>query len=554
MKAGSRVKLLSAGWQVAHVRPLPSNRSLKKRSAPRATSSPRLVVIATLVEPLMTPALSLNSRVMRLLAGSNGTDSDVAANTPKVAACPGAMNLTLPPPTAPFEGSVSRTVTLTGESPRFLASTVMRSPAAPAFEFFRRAGTCAGARSASRAAVACFGQALGALEHLPESPDTIRLAIDLHRELHSAYLLLGELPRMLDSLREAERLAKGLGDEHLLARVWAHVTICCWWMGQLETAVEYAQQALAAARSVRDFGLEILAGVRLGLNYLYLGQYRQAIEILQGYMDTLSGDLARERFEMASLPAVSGRVYLSNSLASLGDFTAAAPAAEEALAIAMAADHPYSVTLAWFGVGRTSVAQGNFREALPWLERSLAACRRQDFYLFSSAAALAGRTYVRLGRVADGIALLGEAAEREGATGFGLYRPERLAALAEAYLLSGRVDDALRAARQALDVSRAGKQRGFEADTLHLLGEIHARPGSPDSHGGQAFYQEALALAAELGMRPLVARCHLGLGRLYRQAGQGASAKEHLGTARTMLAQMEMGFWLEQAEAELTLT
>ena len=293
-----------------------------------------------------------------------------------------------------------------------------------AVDFFRRAGACASARSASGAAVACFEQALGALEHLPESPDTIRLAIDLRRDLHSGYLLLGELPRMLDSLREAERLAKGLGDEHRLARVWAHMTTCCWWTGQLETAVEYAQQALATARAVGDFGLEILAGVRLGLDYLFLGQYRQAIEILQGYMEALSGDLARERFEMASLPAVSGRVYLSTGLASLGDFTAAARAAEEALAIAMAADHPYSVAHAWYGVGRTSAVQGNFGEAIPWLERSLDACRKQNFYFFSIAAMVVGTTYVRAGRVADGIALLEEVAEREGATGFVLIAPE----------------------------------------------------------------------------------------------------------------------------------
>ncbi len=134
-----------------------------------------------------------------------------------------------------------------------------------AVDFFWRAGEWASARSASRAAVACFEQALGALEHLPESPDTIRLAIDLRRDLQSGYLLLGELPRMLDSLREAERLAKVLSDEHLLARVWAHMSGCCWWMGQLETAVEYAQRALATARAVGDFGLEILAGVRLGV-------------------------------------------------------------------------------------------------------------------------------------------------------------------------------------------------------------------------------------------------------------------------------------------------
>ena len=279
----------------------------------------------------------------------------------------------------------------------------------------------------------------------------------------------------------------------------------------------------------------------LGLNYVSLGQYRRVIEILQPHIEALRGDLVRQRFEMASLPAVRA-FFLGFSLARLGEFAAAARASEEALvqAIAMAADHPFSMASAWNGVGWTSAMRGNFHEAIPWLERSLDACRKENFSFISMTAMVLGTTYVRAGREADGIALLEEVAEPEGVTGFAVYRPERLAALAEAYLLSGRVEDALQTARQALHLSQAGKQHGWEADTLHLLGEIQARPGSPDSLGAEAFYREALALAGALGMRPLVARCHLGLGRLYRQAGQGAPAKEHLGTARTMLAQMEM--------------
>ena len=59
-----------------------------------------------------------------------------------------------------------------------------------------------------------------------------------------------------------------------------------------------------------------------------------------------------------------------------------------------------------------------------------------------------------------------------------------------------------------------------------------------------------MALAEELGMRPLVAHCHLGLGKLYRRTGQQEQAQEHLTTATTMYREMDMRFWLEQAEAE----
>ncbi len=58
-------------------------------------------------------------------------------------------------------------------------------------------------------------------------------------------------------------------------------------------------------------------------------------------------------------------------------------------------------------------------------------------------------------------------------------------------------------------------------------------------------------LADELGMRPLLAHCHLGLGKLYRLTGDYARALEHLTTATTMYRKMDMRFWLEQAEAEM---
>ena len=53
-------------------------------------------------------------------------------------------------------------------------------------------------------------------------------------------------------------------------------------------------------------------------------------------------------------------------------------------------------------------------------------------------------------------------------------------------------------------------------------------------------------------MRPLVAHCHLGLGKLYARTGKREHAQEHLTTATTMYREMRMTYWLEKAEAELT--
>ncbi len=86
---------------------------------------------------------------------------------------------------------------------------------------------------------------------------------------------------------------------------------------------------------------------------------------------------------------------------------------------------------------------------------------------------------------------------------------------------------------------------------LRLLGEIAVHREPPDIANAEACYRQALALAEPRGMRPLVAHCHLGLGKLYRRTGKLQEAQEHLTTATTMYREMEMTYWLEKVEAEM---
>jgi hypothetical protein len=86
---------------------------------------------------------------------------------------------------------------------------------------------------------------------------------------------------------------------------------------------------------------------------------------------------------------------------------------------------------------------------------------------------------------------------------------------------------------------------------LHLIGEIEAcRPGH-DLSAAEAAFRDSLTLAVEHGMRPLQAHCHLGLGKLFARARDKMKAQDHLGTATAMMREMEMGIWLQQAQAAL---
>ena len=115
--------------------------------------------------------------------------------------------------------------------------------------------------------------------------------------------------------------------------------------------------------------------------------------------------------------------------------------------------------------------------------------------------------------------------------------------------MAGRLDQAASHTREALALTRRQGARASEASALCLLGDIASAAGADDAEGS---YREALALAGELGMCPLVAHCHLGLGKLYRRTGQREQAQEHLTTATTMYREMGMTYWLEKAEREMT--
>ena len=100
-------------------------------------------------------------------------------------------------------------------------------------------------------------------------------------------------------------------------------------------------------------------------------------------------------------------------------------------------------------------------------------------------------------------------------------------------------------------LARAHQERGNQAYALRLFGDVAARPDPPHVEEAEILYREALDLAEELGMRPLVAHCHYGLGILYAKPGRGEQARAELSTAIDLYRSMEMTFWLPQAEAAL---
>src|SRR5713101_7947820 len=239
-----------------------------------------------------------------------------------------------------------------------------------AVAYSRQAGAKAAARSAYREAVACFEQALEALRHLSESRGAIEQRIDLLLELRNSLYALGEFQRVFDYLCEGKILAEQIGDQRRLGWISAFMTFHFWRSSDLDSAVQSGHRGLAAATVCGDFALRVVANYHLGLAYLSLGDYPRAREYFQSNVESLNGDLIRERFGEAYLPSVQSRVWLVHVLTARGEFAEGIARGEEGVQIAQTVDDPFSLIGAYRGLGYLYLRKGDFNEAIRFLERS----------------------------------------------------------------------------------------------------------------------------------------------------------------------------------------
>jgi tetratricopeptide (TPR) repeat protein len=225
---------------------------------------------------------------------------------------------------------------------------------------------------------------------------------------------------------------------------------------------------------------------------------------------------------------------------------------DEGLRIAEAVAHPASLMYASLGVGLLALRQGDLPRALTLLERALGICQDAGIPLFFPwTAAHLGAAYTLAGRVANAVPLLTQAMEQTTGMGMVFFQARCRLPLGEAHLLAGRLEEAHTHAEGALAHARKHQERGHQAYALRLLGDIAARREPPESEPAETHYQQSLALAEELGMRPLQAHCHRGLGTLYAATGQREQARAAMAAAIEMYRAMDMTFWLPQAEAAL---
>jgi class 3 adenylate cyclase/tetratricopeptide (TPR) repeat protein len=423
-----------------------------------------------------------------------------------------------------------------------------------ATQYLRHAGLKAAARSSLHEARESFEQALNVLQSMQADRSTIEQAFETRLELRSVLIPLGEGRRVRECLKEAEALAEQLSDDARRGLVCAFLSHAHGLLGELDDAIASGTRGLAIARAREDLELRILTTSFLVQACFFRGEFERAIELARDNLTTAPAEIALEPAGGGRvLVAVRDRAFLIGSLAHLGRFAEAADDAATAMRLAVPTRHALTIGLAHFGAGPLYLLKGEWATAHSLIERHIDTARRGNVVLqLPGAIASSAWALAQLGKVDAALSRLKEAEqllERHAANGLLLQHGWGYYSLGRAALILGQLDESRRLGSRVLEPSIPP---GFTAYALHLLGDIWAQPSQFDADRAEAHYREALGHASPRGMRPLVAHCHLGLGKLYRRKGDQTRGEEHLTSATTMYREMDMGFFVAQADAVIS--
>jgi class 3 adenylate cyclase/tetratricopeptide (TPR) repeat protein len=410
-----------------------------------------------------------------------------------------------------------------------------------ALEYLERAGKKAYALYANVEAAGFFERALSVLRHLPENRATLEQAVDLRFELRNALIALSELGRIRQCLDEVQPLLVRLGDPQRSAH---HAAFRCnhyFLAGEQRHAIESGEAGLHLARECGDRRVEGELLYRLGQSYHLLGENRRAVALLEESIEVTDEHHERNRFELSVIPAVVNRTWLVSVLAECGDFRAGMVHAKRALEIAEDAGHPLSQVLGWLGVGHLLRRKGELDGAIGALERGLALCERYSLPIWRlRLQSSLGIAYACSGRQSEGIELARRALTGAEEMWLIVDQPMLLVHLAEALLLTGRIDEALKHGRRALEIALAREGKSDEAWARFLIARAFLASG-PDAISGSAQELEAaLRLAIACGARPLEAFCRTALGEIHAKRGDKAAAEELAAAARAVYAELDM--------------
>ena len=244
--------------------------------------------------------------------------------------------------------------------------------------------------------------------------------------------------------------------------------------------------------------------------------------------------------------------YMAWTLSECGRFNEGLRYGQDGVLLAKEINHAWTFATASWGLASLYINRRDSHAAINLLEPAFPLSKEWHFdALTPGIKGSLGFAYAISGRLEEGLQMLKGAVKDIEASGRLAFHTLFNVYLGEVLLKTSEYDDAVTIAAKALDLARERGEKGFEAMALHLMAEICAHKGPAKRARAEQLYGQSIELARKLNMRPLVARCHLGLGYLLRGFKRTDQSHENYVIALSDFRDMQMQHFVTITEAAL---
>jgi tetratricopeptide (TPR) repeat protein len=396
------------------------------------------------------------------------------------------------------------------------------------------AGERALARSAYLEARSSLQNALEQLATMPVARDRDRLELDLRIRLGAALISTYgySAKEVEDNYVRASGLCERLGDSppEVLDGVWAVNLV----RSDREETARLAMLFAAATTKSQDPDVLRGAYASLGVRAFYTAEYGQASELFHRALR-----LPRPSHVDAARPVqfyVYAMLYLGMCDAVVGNYLEAQQRLREGLAFAEQVENPYSVAMALSFTAWFRHHEGDVEATIALSQRQLDIAAKNEFPFYTGL----GITYLgwgeaRSGRLDEGIAHLEAGSALLRNIGAFVSYPQSQACLVEAYLLAGRVEDAMRVVDEALVFCEGKLASNYVPTLVTAKGDVLAARGEVAAAEGH--YRRALSMLREQGAKMYELKTSVSLAHLLRESQRGDEARELLAAAGAVFGQ-----------------
>jgi class 3 adenylate cyclase/predicted ATPase len=386
--------------------------------------------------------------------------------------------------------------------------------AAAASAHYQRAGERATRRSANEEAI----------RHLPETRERDQRELGLQMAIGAPLMAArGQShPETEWAYARARELASQIGESPELPRVLAGMAAAYFVKGDLATAAEVAQEALAAAERTGDAFDLLSSHYLVGALLLYRGNFSRALQHLEHgielYDPSKHGPLA---YTVGFDPGVDARSHAAWCYWYLGQPDRALAMSDEAVALAERVEHALSLALALFWGGVVHIHRGEFDRGRERAEEVVVLAERFGFPLYLGLGRfLRGFARVESGEGEEGIAEMQQAMVELAGIGSGIGAPQILLLFAEGLRKVGRHEDALGALSLGVAQAEQQGQHYYDAELHRLRAEILLDMDGNVVEEAEALFGQSLDIARRQEAKTFELRAATSLARLWQRQGK----------------------------------